>query len=65
MRIRIRAAKQRCFLKKKLFVPVVNEEDVKSNLLTLIQSLGEYLTHEDDSIRAKGNYFSNDGFQHD
>ncbi|CAO0790536.1 unnamed protein product [Mucor circinelloides] len=37
----------------KSIVEIVNEEDVKSNLLTLIQSLGEYLTHEDDSIRAK------------
>jgi hypothetical protein len=33
---------------------VVNNQDVKSNLLFLIQSLGEYLTHEDDSIRSKG-----------
>ncbi|KAL9549495.1 hypothetical protein MBANPS3_005181 [Mucor bainieri] len=37
----------------KRIVEIVNEEDVKSNLLLLIQSLGEYLTHEDDSIRAK------------
>ncbi|CAO3632451.1 unnamed protein product [Mucor fragilis] len=37
----------------KRIVEIVNEEDVKSNLLSLIQSLGEYLMHEDDSIRAK------------
>ncbi|KAK4518028.1 Sorting nexin, cytoplasm-to-vacuole targeting pathway/endosomal sorting [Mucor velutinosus] len=37
----------------KRIVEIVNEEDAKSNLLSLIQSLGEYLTHEDDSLRAK------------
>lgn len=32
------------------------QKDVKTNLLNLIQCLGQYLVHEDDTIRAKGKY---------
>jgi hypothetical protein len=39
------------------YVLVINsQEDVKNSLLNIIQSMGEYLVHEDDSIRAKGIY---------
>ncbi|KAG0191395.1 hypothetical protein DFQ28_000281 [Apophysomyces sp. BC1034] len=34
----------------------VNNDAVQENLLRLIQSMGEYLTSEDDFIRAKGLY---------
>lgn len=41
-----------------LFVTAVNEGSVQDNLLLLIQELGEYLTNDDEFIRAKGRCFS-------
>ncbi|KAI9483867.1 MAG: Dos2-interacting transcription regulator of RNA-Pol-II-domain-containing protein [Benjaminiella poitrasii] len=38
---------------KKVVELINNDKDVKSNLLYLIQVLGEYLVHENDSIRSK------------
>lgn len=33
----------------------VNRDDVQANLLNLIQTMGSYLTHEDETIRLKSN----------
>lgn len=41
--------------KTTLYFPAVNSNSVQANLLQLIQSMGEYLTNDDDHIRAKGN----------
>lgn len=35
---------------------VVNSDSIQENLLRLIQSLGEYLTNDDEFVRAKGNW---------
>ncbi|KAI7904266.1 Dos2-interacting transcription regulator of RNA-Pol-II-domain-containing protein [Cokeromyces recurvatus] len=37
----------------KQIIELINNKDVKSNILHLIQILGEYLVHENDDIRSK------------
>lgn len=41
--------------KATLYFVAVNSNSVQANLLQLIQSMGEYLTNDDDHVRAKGN----------
>lgn len=41
--------------KATLYFLAVNSNSVQANLLQLIQSMGEYLTNDDDHVRAKGN----------
>lgn len=40
------------------YIVINNQPDVKTNLLNLIQSMGEYLVNEDDTIRSKCILFS-------